>query len=106
MRQRPRWHYYLAAISVLLLLYAAGYFLLMNVHLPTSPYRNSNDYFESSFRWASHTRASKDNTGLETPFPEVTIWNVIYWPMDKLYFRMATRSPEEVDKLKALGYYR
>lgn len=89
----------------MLLLYVAGYFLLMNVHLPTSPYRSNNDYFESSFRWASHTRASKDNTGPETPFPEVTIWNIIYWPMDMLYFRVTKRSSEEVEKLRTLGYF-
>jgi hypothetical protein len=90
----------------MLVLYLAGYFILMDVHRPTSPYRNSNDFFESSFRWAPHTRASKDNTGQETPFPEVTIWNIIYRPMDEVYFRLTKRPPEEVEKLRALGYYR
>ncbi len=104
--RRRRLRFWLRAAVLVLVAYIAGYFILMDSHRPTSPYRNANEFFESSFRWAALTRASKDNTGPETPFPEVTIWNIIYRPMDKLYFRLFPRSSNEVERLKAIGYYR
>jgi len=104
--RRRRLRSWLSAGVLVLLAYIAGYFVLMDIHRPTSPYRNANEFFESSFRWAALTRASKDNTGPETPFPEVSIWNIIYRPMDKVYFRLFPRSSNEVERLRAIGYYR
>lgn len=103
--RRPWLFGYLVAV-LLLLLYVGGYFTLMDTHRPTSLYLRASDYFESSFRWAKRTRASKDDSGPETAFPEVTIWNVIYRPMDKLYFHFFPRSSNEVERLRAIGYYR
>jgi len=78
---------------------------LMDRHLPTSPFRTANDYFESSFRWAAKQRAGK-GTGPETQFPDVTIWNVVYKPLDMVYFRVFPRRDAEVEHLRELGYYR
>jgi hypothetical protein len=86
-------------------MYFGGYFVLMDRHLPTSPFRTANDYFESSFRWAAKQRAGK-GTGPETQFPDVTIWNVVYKPLDMVYFRVFPRRDAEVEHLKELGYYR
>ena len=103
--QRNRWRSWLQVLAVLLVLYMVGYFVLMDRHRPTSPFQRANDYFESSFRWAAKQRASKDNTDPETPFPEVTLWNVIYDPFDKVFFHMFPRPTAEVEKLRAMGYY-
>ena len=96
---------WLRAIAVVLLLYIIGYFVLMDRHRPTSPYPTANEYFESSFRWAAQQRASKDNSGPKTPFPEVTIWNVFYKPLDKTFFLVFPRSTSEREGLRAIGYY-
>ena len=101
----PRWRFWLRLFAVVILLYAVGYFALMDRHLPTSPFRAANDYFESSFRWAAKQRAGK-GTGPETQFPEVTVWNVIYRPLDAMYFRAFPRRDAEVERLRELGYYR
>lgn len=89
-----------------MLVYIAGYFIVMDRNLPTSPFINASDYFESSFRWASSRKASKNDTGPETPFPKVTFFNIIYRPMDAVYFRLIPRSPNDVERLKSIGYYR
>jgi hypothetical protein len=101
----PRWRFWLRVFAAVALLYAVGYFVLMDRHLPTSPFRAANDYFESSFRWTAKQRAGK-GTGPETQFPEVTIWNVIYKPLDTVYFRVFPRRDAEVERLRELGYYR
>ena len=93
-------------MSVLTLLYLVGYFVLMDGHHPTSPYPRANDYFESSFRWAAKQRASKDLNGVETPFPAVTFWNVIYVPLDKVFFHLFPRPTAERERLRAMGYYK
>ena len=101
----PRWKFWLRVVAVVVGLYFVGYFALMDRHRPTSPYRAANDYFESSFRWAAKQRAGK-GTGPETQFPEVTIWNVIYRPIDSVYFRVFPRHDAEVERLRELGYYK
>src|SRR6266404_8477210 len=90
----PRWRFWLCISAVVTLLYTVGYFAVMDRHLPTSPFRAANDYFESSFRWATKQRAGK-STGPETQFPEVTIWNVMYKPLDMVYFRVFPRRDAE-----------
>jgi hypothetical protein len=89
----------------LVLIYFSGYFALMDRHLPTSPFRGADDYFESSFRWAARQPTGK-GTGPETAFPSVTIWNIIYKPLDTAFFRVFPRRDEEVERLRQLGYYR
>ncbi len=101
----PRWKFWLRVVAVLVGLYIGGYFVLMDRHLPTSPFRAANDYFESSFRWTAKQRAGK-STGSETHFPEVTIWNVIYRPLDSVYFRVFPRGDAELAHLRKLGYYK
>ena len=103
--RKARWHLWLKVVAVLLVLYSVGYFVLMDRHLPTSPFRNANEYFESSFRWAAKQRAGK-GTGPKTNFPDVTIWNVVYDPVDRIFFHLFPRPMDEVERLKALGYYR
>jgi len=104
--QRPRWRLWFQVLVVLLLLYVVSYFVLMDRHRPTSPYPRDNYYFESSFRWADKQRSTKDNTGSATPFPQVTIWNVVYSPLDKAFFHVFPRSMAEREQLRAIGYYR
>jgi len=87
-------------------LYVVGYLVLMDKHRPTSPYPNASDYFESSFRWAAPGKASKDASGPNTQFPTVTIWNIVYRPLDKVYFRLFPRSASEIEHLKSIGYFR
>src|SRR5881275_1454308 len=99
----PRRRFWLRIFAVLVLLYAAGYFALMDRHLPTSPFRADNGYFESSFRWATKQRGGK-GTKPETQFPEVTVWNVIYRPLDAAFFRAFPRRDAEVERLRELGY--
>ena len=92
-------------LALVALLYAVGYFALMNRHLPASPFRAANGYFESSFRWDARQRAGK-STGPETQFPEVTIWDVMNKPLDMVYFRVFPRRDAKVERLRELGYYR
>jgi hypothetical protein len=101
----PRWRFWLRVVVILVLLYIIGYFAMMDRNLPTSPFRAASDYFESSFRWAPKQRDGK-GAGPETQFPEVTIWNIIYKPFDKVYFRLFPRPHTEVERLRELGYYR
>ncbi len=101
----PRWKFWLRVVVAALVVYFVGYAILMDRHLPTSPFRAASDYFDSSFRWAAKQRAGK-GTGPETQFPEVTIWNIIYEPLDRIYFRVFPRGDPEVERLRAAGYYR
>jgi len=86
--------------------YVAGYFCLMNRHSPTTP-AGAYHKFDSSFRWAPLDTNRKPRWAPlhQTPWPAVTIWNVIYRPMDNIYFRIWPRPSDEIEKLKSLGYY-
>ncbi len=88
----------------MVVLYVVGYFASMDRQRPTSPFRAEDDYFESSFRWAGKRLAGRD-TGPETPFANVTIWNVVYRPVDKVYVHFFPRPKTEVERLRKLGYY-
>ena len=92
------------AVPVFAVGYLAGYFVLMNRHLPTSHVRTDAGYFESSFRWAPRQHISKGE-GPRTGCPEATILNIIYRPLDQLYFEHFRRSDAEVERLRALGYF-
>lgn len=101
----PRWKFWLRTVAVGVVLYVFGYFLLMDRDRPTSPL-GAYGYFESSFRWARNEW--NDHPGMiapsPTPYPNVTILNIIYQPMDRMYFRVFPRSEAEVQELRKLGY--
>ena len=87
---RVRWRFWLQVVVVLCVLYVLCYFPLMDKTRPTAfgAYKD----FQSSFRWAP-PMPWKD--GSPSKFPDTTIWNVIYEPMDSLYFRIFPRSGDE-----------
>jgi len=87
------------------LIYGVGYFVLMDSHRPTSQFRGANDYYESSFRWAQKRHASKGDAGPETRIPEVTVFNFLYAPLDKIFFRIFPRPDVEIEELRSIGYY-
>ena len=101
-----RWFSFFAvAIPVLVVAYFAGYLLLMDRHRPTSP-AGAFTRFESSFRLAPREWVHKARTPYETPWGSVTTWNILYQPMDHLWFRYFPRSREETEALRKIGYYR
>lgn len=95
----PRTRFCLKTIVVLFVLYVGGYFLLMDRSRPEAFGAFKN--YQSSFRWAS---PMPDKDGSPTKFPGTTVWNVIYEPMDTLYFRFFPRSREEKERLRDYGY--
>ena len=100
-------HFCAIALPLVLTAYVLGYFALMNRHRPTSP-AGAYKKFQSSFRWASleQGRKLRSMPSFQTPFPNVTLWNVIYEPMDKIYFRLWPRPYAEVERLRQIGYWR
>jgi hypothetical protein len=84
---------------VLCVLYFVGYFPLMDRSRPTA-FGVEKD-FQSSFRWAG-PMPNKDGSPMK--YPDTTIWNVIYEPMDRLYFKLFSRSEAEWDRLRDFGY--
>jgi hypothetical protein len=103
----PRWKFWVRVVGVLGAIYLVGYFAVVNRHRPTSP-SNADGYFQSSFRWADDEWIQHPAMPgpQHTPYPEVSIFNIIYEPMDWLYFRFLPRSQSEVERLRELGYYR
>jgi hypothetical protein len=97
--RKARWRFWLRLIVVLFALYIVGYFPLMDRSRPTA-FGEKKD-FQSSFRWAG---PMPDKLGRPMKFPDTTIWNIIYEPMDKAYFRLFSRSEAELDKLRDYGY--
>ena len=85
------------------LLYVVGYFVVMNRHLPTSPFRNDAHYFDSSYRWAKKQNSQKGGPP-DMPWPNPTGWNDLYQPLDSIYFRLFPRSDAEVRRLKEMGW--
>jgi len=92
------------AFPIFLVVYVLGYFALMDRHRPTSP-AGAFVRFESSFRFAPREWVHKAQTPYETPWGGVSSWNVIYQPMDWLWFQFFPRSPQEREKLRGIGYY-
>ena len=92
------------ATPALLTAYVVCYFVLMDRHRPTSP-AAAYTRFDSSLRWASREWVDKALTPYETPWGSVTTWNILYQPMDCLWFHFFPRPKEEVESLRALGYY-
>jgi hypothetical protein len=103
--KRSRWQFWVQLVGVLALAYFVGYFVLMDRHRPTSP-AGAYGYFQSSFRWARNEVVHKSVPPQVTPYPNVTILNVIYRPMDSVYFRFFPRFDSEIDHLQSMGYFR
>ena len=93
------------AAAVITIAYIAGYFVLMDRHRPTSP-AGAFTRFESSFRWAPNDWVDKALVPYQTPWGSVTTWNILYRPMDNVWFHFYPRSQVETDRLRRLGYYR
>ena len=101
-----RWLRFLTvAIPVVLLAYVLGYVAFMDRQSPTDP-KGEFKRFPSSFRWAPRIWIRKTAIAYATPWKETTIWNVIYDPMDRLWFRIFPRTRAEEEQLRALGYYK
>jgi hypothetical protein len=101
-----RWVRFCAvAFPVLLGVYVLGYFVLMDRHRPTSP-AGAFVRFESSLRFAPREWVYTAQTPYETPWGSVTTWNIVYQPMDRLWFRYFPRSQQERERLREIGYYR
>ena len=101
-----RWLRFCAvALPALVGIYVLGYFALMDRHRPTSP-AGAFVRFESSLRFAPREWVHKAQTPYETPWGSVTTWNIIYQPMDRLWFQYFPRSQQERDRLREIGYYR
>lgn len=100
-----RWvRFLLIAPPTLVGAYVLGYVALMDRHLPPYPH-DSRGRFESSFRWAGlEPRPGKIRDDHPWPFPNVTIWNLIYRPMDRIYFALYPRADEEWERLRAGGW--
>ena len=103
----PRWKFWLRVVCAVPVFYVVGYFALMDRHRPTSPL-GAYGYFQSSFRWVGNESIQKPSmpAPVPTPHPGVTVFNVIYEPMDRLYFRLFPRPQSEVERLREIGYYR
>jgi hypothetical protein len=99
--RRWTWLRFLAIVlPALPLLYVSGYFVLMNRSRPTDPLGEIQ--FQSSLRGVHYSRG----WGRWRPYPEVTVFNLIFRPADKVYFTYFPRSDEEIERLRALGYFR
>jgi len=72
-------------LPTLLILYVAGYFVLMDrSRRSLSDWPARHHYFDSSLRMVPTDW--QDNSG------QVTILNYVFWPADKVYFRICPRS--------------
>ena len=101
-----RWfRFWAVALPVLLGVYVLGYFMLMDRHSPTSPV-GGQTRFDSSLRWAPHEWVTKAVPPYETQWRTSTTWNILYRPMDRVWFHYFPRSQEEVEGLRTSGYYR
>src|SRR2546430_1058383 len=95
----PRSKFWLRVAAVVIALYIAGYFILMDRLLPTSPHHHDAHHFESSYRWAAKQNSQKGGLP-DMPWPNATGWNDLYRPLDRIYFRFFPRSEVEIKRLK------
>jgi hypothetical protein len=101
--QRRSSHHFGRSLPVIIAVYVAGYLVLMDCQVPTHPAGGRK--FESSLRWAHKEWVRKAIPPHQTPFGPVTTWNLIYAPMDRVWFHFFPRSPESVERLREAGYY-
>jgi hypothetical protein len=97
----PKWGLkrVITALVLIYITYIGGYFILMDRSRPTAFGEFKN--YQSSFRWAG---PMPDKDGRPTKFPDTSIWNLIYGPMDDFHFKYFPRSREEREKLRDYGY--
>jgi hypothetical protein len=91
-------------LPTLLVLYVAGYFVLMDRSRPT--FWNSSakpHYFDSSLRMVPNEWGDFAHTYRAENSPQVTILNFVFRPADKVYFRLYPRSEEEQDRIRRPG---
>ena len=101
-----RWMRFCAlGVPALFTAYVLGYFVLMDRHTPTFP-AGSAVRFESTLRCAPYEWMDKAVPPYQTKWKSVTTWNILYKPMDRFWFQHFPRSQEEVERLRAMGYYR
>jgi hypothetical protein len=102
---RSRWlRFCMIGLPAAIGAYILGYFVLMDRHLPTYPH-DRGGWFESSFRWAGlEPRPGMIPETRSWPFPNVTIWNLIYRPMDTIYFQFRPRTDAEIELLRRRGW--
>jgi hypothetical protein len=82
-----RWlRFWAGALPVFVGVYVFGYFILMDRHNPTSPV-GGQAKFDSSLRWAPNERVTKATQPYETQWRSSTTWNILYRPMDRVWFR-------------------
>jgi hypothetical protein len=94
------WRRFLLVVAPSLpVLYVAGYFILMDRSRPTDPICERR--FQSSLRGVHYSRG----WGHWRPYPDVTIFNIMFQPADTFYFKWFPRSDDDIERLRALGYY-
>lgn len=86
-------------LPILPILYVLTYFILMDRSRPTDPAGEKR--FQSSLRWMPYNYG----WGQRRPYVDVTIFNFIFNPADKVYFKWFPRTDEEIQRLKSLGYF-
>jgi len=97
-----RWtwtRFLMVAVPSLPLLYVAGYFILMDRSRPTDPV--CERHFQSSLRGVHYSRG----WGHWRHYPDVTLFNIVFQPADRFYFKWFPRSDADIERLRALGYY-
>ena len=98
--RRLTWlRFLMMALPSLPMFYVLGYFALMDRSQPTDP--AAEKHFQSSLRWMPYSRG----WGERRPYHDVTIFNILFSPADKIYFKWFPRTDEELQRLKALGYF-
>ncbi len=93
------------AVPIMFLAYVLGYAVCMDRQSPTNP-GGTFQHFPSSFRWAPREWVRRASIAYATPWKQATIWNLIYSPMDTLYFYLFPRTRAEEERLRVLGYYK
>jgi hypothetical protein len=105
--KRPCWRRCVQLVLLLviapLVLYVGGYFVLMDRHQPTAPFRKDAHHFESSYRWATKQNSQKGGPP-DMLWPNATGWNDLYRPLDSIYFKLFPRSELEIKRLRAMGW--
>ena len=98
--RRMTWLKFLViTLPILPVIYVLGYFVFMDRSRPTDP--ACVKQFQSSLRWMPNDYG----WGRRRSYPDVTVFNLIFRPADKVYFKRFPRSDEDIQRLKSLGYY-
>ena len=91
-------------LPTLLILYVAGYFVLMDRSRPTFWSMSARPhYFDSSLRMVPNEWGDFAHTFRAGNSLQVTILNLVFRPADKVYFWLYPRSEEEQDRIRRPG---